>query len=360
MPSEITAITMSKHALTQPTYCFPREPLLCLQAIMQFQTCHLNAISSHSFIPYLTTFIKRKDATAISADCVRMPHFQIRDDSEVQVITLLAATGYTGQLVAAELNRHKLKFRIAARSREKLEQLAETLGGSIEIAVVDINNAESLASGLKDTQVLINCAGPFTDLGEPVVVETAHRGIHYIDTTGEQNFIKLVFDRYSTVAEKNGVALVPAAAYDYAFGDAGAEIVSRGLEPCDEVSVAYNISGFNTSRGTKKSMLRAVSQPGFLFRDGTLVESKSGDLKRDLVSPNGRKLTGVSFPGGEVLQVPPHVQTRNVITMMAVSQTVAGVLGAASAVNKVVSKRTSDAVIDRIHRDNLGPDESQR
>jgi short subunit dehydrogenase-like uncharacterized protein len=48
------------------------------------------------------------------------------------------------------------------------------------------------------------------------------------------------------------------------------------------------------------------------------------------------------------------------ITMMAVTQTVAGVLGAASAVNKVVSKSTSDTVIDRIHRNSLGPDESQR
>jgi short subunit dehydrogenase-like uncharacterized protein len=290
-----------------------------------------------------------------------MSHFRIPDSyPEVQVITLLAATGYTGQLVAAELNRRKLKFRIAARSREKLEQLAETLGGSIEIAVVDINNAESLVSGLNDTSILINCAGPFTDLGEPVVAEAARRGIHYIDTTGEQNFIKLVFDRYGAEAEKNGVALVPAAAYDYAFGDAGAEIVSRGLEPCDEVAVAYNISGFNTSRGTKKSMLRAVSQPGFLFRDGNVIESKSGDIKREMVAPNGRKLTGVSFPGGEVLQVPLHVQTRNMITMMAVTQTVAGVLGAASAVNKIVKKGTSDAIIDRIHRDNLGPDESQR
>ena len=276
------------------------------------------------------------------------------------MITLLAATGYTGRLVAAELHRRKLKFRIAARSREKLEQLAETLGGSIEIAVVDINNTESIASGLNDTKILINCAGPFTDLGEPVVAEAARRGIHYIDTTGEQNFIKLIFDRYGAEAEKNGAALVPAAAYDYAFGDAGAEIVSRGLEPCDEISVVYFVSGFNTSRGTKKSMLRVASQPCFLYRDGAVVEVKSGDLKRDVELPGGRKLVGVSFPGGEILQTPPHVATRNLTTFMAVSQTIAGVLGAAGAVNKVVKKGTSDAIIDRLYRDNPGPDEAHR
>lgn len=276
------------------------------------------------------------------------------------MITVLGATGYTGQLVAAELHRGNLEFKIAGRSEEKLKQLSTSLGTDIKTAVVNIGDPATLKSALDDTKILINCAGPFTDLGEPVVAEAARRGIHYIDTTGEQNFIKFVFEKYGEEAAANGAALVPAAAYDYAFGDAGAEIVSRAFESCDEVNIAYNISGFNTSRGTKKSMLRAVSQPGFLYRNGQVVESKSGEIKRDLELPNGKKVVGVSFPGGEVVQVPPHVRTQNVITMMAVSHTVAGVLGAASAVSGIVRKGTSDAIIDRIHKGSLGPDESQR
>ncbi|HZS47030.1 MAG TPA: saccharopine dehydrogenase NADP-binding domain-containing protein [Blastocatellia bacterium] len=276
------------------------------------------------------------------------------------MITLLAATGYTGQFVAAELHKHHLSFRIAGRSEDRLQKLAASLEPSPEIIVCDIEKPETLGKAFDGANIILNCAGPFTDLGEPVVREAARRGIHYIDTTGEQNFIKLVFEKCGKEAAEKGAALVPAAAYDYAFGDAAAEIVSRGLDPCDEISIAYNIAGFNTSRGTKKSMLRAVSQQGFLFLDGHVVPSKSGDIKRELEFPDGRRLSGVSFPGGEVIQVPPHVRAKNVITFMAVSATVAGVIGTASAIGGAVRKGASDAIIDRLHRDSLGPDETHR
>ena len=66
---------------------------------------------------------------------------------------------------------------------------------------------------------MINCAGPFNRSGEPVVAAAVQTGSHYVDSTGEQNFMKMVFDRYGEEAERRGVGLVPALGFDYAPGD---------------------------------------------------------------------------------------------------------------------------------------------
>ncbi|WP_131785770.1 hypothetical protein [Frankia symbiont of Coriaria ruscifolia] len=41
----------------------------------------------------------------------------------------------------------------------------------------------------------MNCAGPFLELGEPVVRAAIAAGCHYVDTSAEQMFVKGVFRR---------------------------------------------------------------------------------------------------------------------------------------------------------------------
>lgn len=232
------------------------------------------------------------------------------------MITLLAATGYTGQLTARELYRCRLPFRLVGRDQEKLRQLAAQVGNP-PVLVADVRRPETLAPAFSETKVLITCAGPFTEMGEPVVAEAARRGVHYLDTTGEQSFIKLVFDRYSQEAAQQGAALVPAAAFEYALADAAATMAARSLQPCDEITITYALEGFGTSRGTKKSILHAISEPGYLFRDGRLVRIRPGEIQRRVTLPDGRQLQASAFAGGEVIQIPAHVETRAVTTLMA-------------------------------------------
>ena len=56
---------------------------------------------------------------------------------------------------------------------------------------------------------MINCAGPFTLAGDALVRAAIDSGTHYVDSTGEQNFIHMVFDRHASAAEEASVALVP-------------------------------------------------------------------------------------------------------------------------------------------------------
>src|SRR5262249_37305905 len=132
---------------------------------------------------------------------------------------------------------------------------------------IDVLRSETYAPVLASTRVLINCAGPFTDLGIAIVRAAAQRGIHYLDTTGEQSFIKQVADDCGPIAESNNCALIPACAFEFAIADAGAALAAQGLTACEEIAIYYAIGGFGASRGTKKSIINAIINPSYFFRD---------------------------------------------------------------------------------------------
>ena len=232
------------------------------------------------------------------------------------MITLLGATGFTGTLIAYELKRLGCSARLAARDPAKLERLLGDLGADFETVVVDVSDPSTIPRAFEGSDVVINCAGPFTDLGVPVVAEAARRGVHYLDTTGEQDFIRRVFEEFDREARSTGAALVPACAFEYALGDAAAELAAEDLQPCDEVEIAYVIEGFGTSRGTRKSIIKAMSTEGCQYRNSSLVQSRSSEIRRKVNFPGIGRRTASSFPAGEVIMVPRHVATQNVTTLM--------------------------------------------
>lgn len=277
------------------------------------------------------------------------------------MITVLAATGFTGKLIAHELQRQQLPMRLAARSAEKLKALVAELGQDVPTVVADANQPETLPPVFEGTRVLINCAGPFADLGEPVVAEAVRQGVHYLDTTGEQAFIKLVFDRYGDEAQRRGIVLAPATAFEYALSDAAAAIAARELEPCEEVSIIYAISGAGASQGTKKSVLRVLTDVGYLYRNGQLVRAQAGAERRSVHLPSGKQVLAVSFPGGEVIFVPRHVRTRAVTPMMVLSRGAARWLSLGLPVLRAVMATPLKTVLWRgIEAGSVGPTVAER
>src|SRR5919204_948131 len=111
-------------------------------------------------------------------------------------IAVYGATGYTGRLIAAELRRRGAEVVLAGRSRAKLEILAEDLGGGMTIEEAPLDDPAALRALLEPCAVVIACAGPFRLHGEPVLAAAVDARTHYLDTTGEQPFMRLVFEDY--------------------------------------------------------------------------------------------------------------------------------------------------------------------
>ena len=119
-------------------------------------------------------------------------------------VLIYGANGYTGKLVAESLARRRIPFHFAGRSRDKLEAalaiVRERLGADawkLDADVVEVENTvDALLPQLRGCSVVINVAGPFMQVAWPVVEAALKAGCHYVDTTGEQDWVRAIADRY--------------------------------------------------------------------------------------------------------------------------------------------------------------------
>jgi short subunit dehydrogenase-like uncharacterized protein len=215
-------------------------------------------------------------------------------------VVLYGASGYTGRLVGEELGRRGVEHVLSGRDPAKLDPLGAERGAPV--SAVTLDDESGLRELLRDASVVINCAGPFTLAGDALVRAAIDMGTHYVDSTGEQPFIRMVFERHGARAEEAGVALVPAVGFDYLPGDFIARLAAEGLEPLEELVIAYAVKGFGMSRGTLRSGLEIMKGGDVIYEDGDWRPAPTGVFRAsfDFPQPLGRQ--GMSrYPSGEVI-----------------------------------------------------------
>lgn len=283
-------------------------------------------------------------------------------------VILYGATGYTGKLVAAELKRRKLSFTLAGRNRQKLERLAESLELDVPLKTASIDQPGSLLGIFKGGKVVINCAGPFSLIGEPVVRAAIESGCHYLDTTGEQAFVRKIVESYDRAASMAEVAVVNAMGFDYAPADCAASIAAQGLEPLDRLEISYDVKGMGASRGTMMSVLEVVGGDEAVFRNGHLhkapiaVESESFDFPEPI-----NRQRCVRLAAGEVITIPRHTDVRDLKVRISAGSVVPNALIQRAApyimpalslfLRAAIARRALDKLIERAPE---GPSEKAR
>lgn len=273
------------------------------------------------------------------------------------MIGVIAATGFTGSLIAEKLLKSGRACRLMGRSEKKLQALAARLQSTAEHALFDAQNAATF-DALDGCDVIINCAGPFTELGQPVVAEAVRRGIHYLDTTGEQAFIRLVIEKYGGLAEQREVALVPACAFEYAIGDAACALILEEFPDCSAFEIIYNVKGIHMSAGTRKSIIRVLESDCFQRVNG---ESVSAPLAAKMleISP-GRSITVHTFPAGEIFMVPLHSRVPTIKNYMASSAPYPVLHAVLPVLNGALKSGLPNLLIALMRDDQGGPVSSQR
>lgn len=223
-------------------------------------------------------------------------------------LAVLGATGYTGALAVASARAAGLPVRLVGRRREALERLA--LPGE-EIRVTDARDATGLAKAFTGACAVASLAGPFAGVGFAPVEAAIEARVHYLDVSGEQGFCRTIYARYGRPAERRGVVLLTAFGFDFVPGDLAARLAGEGLEPLDEVAVAYAVSAAAASRGTKRTIGTLTGRPAAFYRDGALVPSRFAATSRRFRFPFGER-DAVEWGGGEPLTVPRHTDVREV------------------------------------------------
>jgi short subunit dehydrogenase-like uncharacterized protein len=230
-------------------------------------------------------------------------------------IAVYGATGYTGRLVTAELVEAGAELVLSGRNRRKLDALAQNTEGEVAVREATLDDPASLRALLADCAVVIDCAGPFVRYGEPVLAAAVETRTHYLDTTGEQPYMKLAFERYGPSASEAEVAVIPAMGFDYVPGDMIASLTAEGMGELDEVSLNYCWQGFVPSQGTARTTLEIISDPGVEWSDGVWKRAQGGVNRGtyEFPAPVGRRGM-IRYPAGEQITVPRHITTRNVRT----------------------------------------------
>ena len=223
-------------------------------------------------------------------------------------IVLFGATGYTGRLVAEAMVERGLRPVLAARGRDKLQQLAEELGGGLETAQADVSNPATIGDLVERGDVLLTTVGPFMRFGTPAAAAAATHGAHYLDSTGEPPFIRQIFERYHEAARKSGCGMVTAFGYDFVPGNlVGALALERAGERAVRVDVGYFFTGQAgrdaASGGTLSSLAGIATAPSFAYRDGRVRDERSAARQRAF-DVNGKERRGISVGASEHFALP--------------------------------------------------------
>jgi short subunit dehydrogenase-like uncharacterized protein len=224
-------------------------------------------------------------------------------------ILLHGATGYTGRLTAAALQRRNVDFALAGRNASKLKALAAKTG-SPEVRAVPPGDVDALTEALQDVRALITCVGPFAEFGDTAAEAAIRAGVHYIDSTGEGPFIRRLIDAYGQRADEAGIAMAPALGFDEVPGDVASTLAAQGLDrPALDVTYALPRTG---SAGTvRTTVLEIVTSKGPWLEEGGIREVGAGEESRwsPMPPPLGPK-PARSFPLALGILAPLHIDAR--------------------------------------------------
>jgi saccharopine dehydrogenase (NAD+, L-lysine-forming) len=224
-----------------------------------------------------------------------------------QTLTILGATGYTGRLCVTEAVRRGQPIVIAGRRREALEEIAAAHADSgvpMEVAVADVGDPDALRELAERSTTLLSTVGPYTKLGQGPVQACIESGCHYVDVTGEVEFMTWVYAQSERAAAK-GVTLATGSGFDGVPGDLLAAMAAQALDrPVHSARVAYHVENARVSAGTARSALGALNRGGAVWRSGRVAQEPAAVEQWQVPFPEPQGPTlAVSAPLPEVVTV---------------------------------------------------------
>jgi short subunit dehydrogenase-like uncharacterized protein len=181
-------------------------------------------------------------------------------------VVVYGASGYTGRLICEYLREYGVPFVAAGRDTSKLTTSMESHVPGIETAdyeVVEVgHDPEALKELFAGASVVCNTVGPFATYGPEVVEACLATGTHYLDTTGEQDWLITCDEKYGADFAAAGLLLAPGIAQMYTTGEIAAEIAleAPGLDTLD---IAVFWGGSPTVASTLTILVNAALSGAF-------------------------------------------------------------------------------------------------
>ena len=113
-------------------------------------------------------------------------------------VVIYGANGIVGRRACAELDAAGATVAVAGRDARALARLP-----AHEVRVAEVSDPAALAKAC-DARVVLNCAGPLPECGEPVLAAALAAGAHYVDLGGDQAFVHAMYERHESTARHAG------------------------------------------------------------------------------------------------------------------------------------------------------------
>jgi len=227
---------------------------------------------------------------------------------------IYGANGYTGRLIAREAARRGMRPVLAGRSRDGIEALAGELG--LSRRVFDLADAAELARNLDGIDLVLHCAGPFSQTAAPMLEACLARKVHYLDITGEIDVFELCH-RADARARQQGIVVLPGSGFDVVPTDCLAAQLKRRMPDAVSLVLAFEAGG-GPSPGTAKTSVEGLGKGGRVRINGEVTAVPLGWKSRQFVRNDGKSRSAMTIPWGDVYTAYVSTGIPNIETYMVV------------------------------------------
>ncbi|MEV7801718.1 saccharopine dehydrogenase NADP-binding domain-containing protein [Microbispora sp. NPDC088329] len=237
-------------------------------------------------------------------------------------VVVFGAYGHTGRFVVAQLRDRGFVPVLSGRDAGRLATLAASEGG-LEARPASVDDPASLDRALAGAAAVVNCAGPFATTAAPVIEAALRAGIPYVDVAAEIEANVDTFTHFADRARAAGAVVVPAMAFYGGFGDLLATAAMGDWTSADEAHVAYGLSSWHPTAGTRASGVISGQRRGgrrVRYANGRL-EYHHDDLPTlewPFPGPMGPRAVIGEFSMADIVTIPSHLSVPSVRTYMTV------------------------------------------
>jgi len=209
---------------------------------------------------------------------------------------IYGANGYTGELITRYAVERGMRPILAGRSAGSIEELAKKHG--LDHRAFALDETERLDAALREVDLVLHCAGPFSITSRPMVEACLRNKKHYTDITGEI----AVFEAMAALdarAKEAGIMVMPGVGFDVVPSDCLAKHLKDRLPTATQLTLAFYGMG-RISHGTQATMTMNVGRGGAIRKDGKITQVPAAWKTREIDFGDRIVRRGVTIPWGDV------------------------------------------------------------
>jgi short subunit dehydrogenase-like uncharacterized protein len=214
-------------------------------------------------------------------------------------VIVYGASGYTGRLVCEYLREYNVPFVAAGRDKARIQEAMDKVPGidTVEHEIIEVaHDVEPLAELFDGARVVLNTVGPFAQYGREVVEACIASGCHYLDTTGEQDWLIICDEEYGQPMADKGLLLAPGIAQMYTTSEIAAQLCLE-KPGVDTLDILVFWKGTPTVASTRTILVNACLSKAYYLEQNQYAEWPADAGLYDVAIP-GQHEIGLALPWG--------------------------------------------------------------